>query len=241
VSPALANFLFEAANFLLLAAVLGWVLFKPVRRVLDEERAHHDKEEADQKRLRAEAESLASAARAAREAVDRETGARRADILAAARKEASRILEEARKREDAERRAFDQERRASQSAAAAALAEAVGRIAGESVARLLADLDGPSLDDALVHAACEKLRAMPGAALRSAFVEAAHPLDSAARSQLEAVLGTGFQERTVGELRAGVRVTTSAGQVDATAAAIARHAARAVALASAEPRGGPDG
>ncbi len=72
MSSALANFLFEAANFLLLAAALGWLLFKPVRRALDAERARHAREEDESKRLRAEAEVLAREARSAREAADRE-------------------------------------------------------------------------------------------------------------------------------------------------------------------------
>ena len=37
MSPTLANFIFETVNFLLLAAALGWVLYKPVRHALDAE------------------------------------------------------------------------------------------------------------------------------------------------------------------------------------------------------------
>ena len=39
MSPELTNFLFEAANVLTLAAVLGWLFFEPVRAQLDKERA----------------------------------------------------------------------------------------------------------------------------------------------------------------------------------------------------------
>lgn len=244
MSPTLANFLFEAANFLLLAAALGWILFKPVRRVLDEERERHTKEEEEQRRLRSEAEDLARDAREVREAVDRETAERRSEILAAAQKEAARIVEEARRTQAAERRTLEQELTTSRNAQAAALAETVGRIAGESVARLLEALEGPSLDVALVRAACAELRALPSSARDSALVESAHPLDAEARRLLGGALGDGFKERTVAELLAGVRVTTSAGQVDATALSLARHAAQAVTMAAAGPptaAGGTDG
>ena len=39
MSPTLTTFLFEAANFLVLAAVLGWLFFKPVRQALADHRA----------------------------------------------------------------------------------------------------------------------------------------------------------------------------------------------------------
>jgi F0F1-type ATP synthase membrane subunit b/b' len=245
VSPSLANFLFEAANFLLLAAALGWLLFKPVRRALDAERERHDREAEEERRLRGEAEAMAREAALAREAASREAVRRREEILAAANREAAQLLEEARRARSAERRALERELELAREAQAAALAGDLGRIAGESVARLLERLEGPPLDAALVRAACEELRALPPSVRRSALVEVARPLDEQARGLLKAALGGDFQERRVGELGAGVRVITSAGQVDATAASIARLASRAVAAAAAgvapEEKGGPDG
>jgi len=235
VSPALANFLFEAANFLLLAAVLGWLLFKPVRRALDAERARHTQEEEEAKKLRSEAESLAKEARAARESSAKELDEHRREVLAAAQREASRLLEDARKTQLAERRALEQELKTLRDAEATALAETVGRIAAESVRRLLETLNGPSLDLALVRAACAELEALPSEARRSALVEGARPLEAEARRLLEDVLGEGFRERIVDELGAGVRVTTLAGEVDATALSLARRASQAVSALGAEP------
>jgi F0F1-type ATP synthase membrane subunit b/b' len=241
VSPALADFLFEAANFLLLAAVLGWVLFKPVRNALDAERERHTAEAQEDERRRAEAQSLLAEARATREAADREAAEQRRRSLEAAREEAARLLEEARKTRADERRALEQEIATSRDEEALALADAVGRIAAGSVERLLDLLDGPALDTALVRAACAELDRLPRAARASALVESARPLDAEAKRLLEAALGAGFGERTVGGLHAGVRVTTSAGQVDASAAAIARRAARALSAAGATEQGDLDG
>ena len=47
VSPTLTTFLFEAANFLVLAAVLGWLFFKPVRQALVD---HREKFESDNRK-----------------------------------------------------------------------------------------------------------------------------------------------------------------------------------------------
>ncbi|HUB06711.1 MAG TPA: hypothetical protein VMB50_06910, partial [Myxococcales bacterium] len=57
------------------------------------------------------------------------------------------------------------------------------------------------------------------------------PLEPETTRLVAAALGREPEVRVVADLGAGVRVTTPAGQVDATAAAIARQAARAVSAA----------
>lgn len=238
MSPTTANFLFEATNFLLLAAALTWLLFKPVRRVLDEERARHLEAEKSAERARAEAEASLKEARAAREGAARDVEERRREIVAAAEKQAARILEETREAQAAARRGFEQELAASRRTEGAALAETVGRIAAEAVRRLLTSIDGPALDRALVGAAATELRTLPASARASAVVESARPLESETKRLLEDVLGASFETRTLAELGAGVRVTTSGGQVDASALSIARQAAAAVT--GARPRAGEE-
>lgn len=228
MSPTVANFVFEAANFLLLAATLGWLLFKPVRRALDAERERHAKEAEEGRRLRAEAETLAGQAKAEQEAAERGAAERRAEALAEARREADKLLEEARKARAQERQRLDDELRATRAAQAEALAGAVGRIAAETVRSLLVSLEGPALDAALVRAACSRLSELPVAARASAQVEVARPLDAEATDLLAGALGRVLEARVVPELGAGVRVTTAAGQIDATAAGLAREAAKIV-------------
>ena len=241
MAPWLATFLFEAVNVLLLAGVLGWFFFKPVRAGLEAERERHAKEETEAAEHRAQAEALAKEARAALEEGGRETERRRAEILAAAEQQAARAQEDASKTLDAERRALARELEASRQAQAAALAETVGRIGAASVRDLLQALDGPSLDLALVRGACQEVRTLPEAARRAATVESARPLDPEGRRLLQDALGAEFTERTVAELGAGVRVTTTAGQVDASALAIARRAARELAAAAGDEAGGGGG
>ncbi|HEX7785400.1 MAG TPA: hypothetical protein VF653_04195 [Methylomirabilota bacterium] len=239
--PWVATFLFETVNVLLLAGALGWLFFKPVRAGLEAERERRAKEESEAAEHRAQAEALAKEARAALEEGSRETERRRAGILAAAEQQAVRAREEASKALDGQRRAFARELEASREAQAAALAETIGRIAAASVRDLLQALDGPALDLALVRGACQEVRALPEAARRGAILESARPLDPEARQLLQDALGAELTERTVTELGAGVRITTATGQVDASALAIASHAARALAATAGDEAGGAGG
>lgn len=236
MSPALANFLFEAVNFSLLAAALAWVLFKPVRRALDAERERHAKEGDEARRLKGEAEALASETRAARETAERDQEAQRRELLAASHEQAARLLEEARAAAARERRTLAEELEADRRGQIAALTETLGRIAAESVRTMLAALEGPSLDGALVRAAAKEARAHPPAHPGAVTVDTARPLLPDDRRLLEQVLGGEFRERSVAELGAGVRITTGDGQIDASALALAREAARAVGAALGRER-----
>jgi len=229
VSVALTNFVFEAANFLLLAAGLGWVLFKPVRNALDAERAKRLADQEASDKLRAEAEVLAEKARTARRDVDRELDERREQVVSEAKKEAAAIVEDARAAQEAAKKSFENELETRRGTEVVALAESVGRVAAESVRQLMVTLAGPDLDLALVRAACTELAGIPAAARRSAQVESARALDDEARAALQAALGVPFAERVVASLGAGVRVITPAGQVDTSALAVARRAGQAVA------------
>jgi F0F1-type ATP synthase membrane subunit b/b' len=241
MSPAVANFLFEGANLLLLAAGLAWGFFAPVRRVLDEERDRQAKAEGELARARADAASLRNEAQAERESAGREIAARRAEVLEAAERDAAALLERSRGERSAERHALEQELEARREAEVAGLADDVARIAAVVVARLLASVEGPPLDSALARLACEKIRALPAEARRPAVVESARALEGPTRALLAGVLGDGFEVRVVSELGAGVRITTPAGQVDASAGSFAREAAEALRRAAGERRERADG
>ena len=247
MSPALATFLFQAANFLVLAAALGWFLFKPVRAALDAERDRHAQAEEQVVALRREAETRQREASEARGKLATEIEQQRAALLSAAESDAARIKEEARRVQVEQQRLLQRDSGAAQRARSAQLAETLGRIAAASVRRLLETLDGPSLDAALLRAAHKEIAALPVEARRAAVVESARPLEAPSREQLSSLLGEGFVERLAPDLGAGVRVTTPQGQVDASALALAREIAREVTEAANVPReleeerGGGDG
>jgi F-type H+-transporting ATPase subunit b len=228
VSPALANFLFEVANFLILAAILGRLLFKPVRNALAAERERVEKQKEEGQRLQKEADALKEKAQGVRAAAERDAEAKRQEILAGAKKEAEGLLEKARKIQREERDALDHELEARRQAETAALVDTVGTLAGDAVRALLSSLPTPSLDTALVEAACQSAGELPADSRKSATVESARALTKEQRDLLKKTLGDGFEERVVPELGAGVRLTTPAGQIDASVQSVARQAARAV-------------
>lgn len=248
VSSSLANFLFEAGNFLLLAAGLAWVLFKPVRRALDDERARRASADEESGEKRAQAETLLAEARAARDASEAEAGRLAREGTEAARADADRLRREAEVAQEQARRALSRELAVAREQQTAEVAEAVGALAAASLRRLLEEVDGPSLDLALARAAAralakgrsesERTRATVSAHER-ALVESARPLGDETRAVLRGALGADFDERTVAELGAGVRVTTTSGQIDASARALSREAARQLAGRLAAQSGTP--
>lgn len=231
MSPTLTTFLFEAANFLVLAAVLGWLFFQPVRQALSEYRAHldalaiaADEKEAAAEKLRAEAESR-------REAMQSELIQLRQETLEAARQEAERIVAEARERATRTKMAAEQYMTHLEEAQATALARAVAAAAGTVVGRLLSQLDAPDLNAGLLRAACDQLRTLD-LDTTPVIIEAAQPLGAEEQSQLGAALGraaAGATYRVVAELGGGVRVTTSRGMIDASVSGLAQFARQSLA------------
>ncbi|MEZ4370788.1 MAG: hypothetical protein R3B07_08180 [Polyangiaceae bacterium] len=227
MSPSLANFLFESANLLLLAAGLGWLLFKPVKRALDAESARHTAACQETQRALEQAKATEAEANELAKRLRAEAERREHDLLDMSRIEADKLLSAARAAIAQERRAFNAELKATQAASAVESAELVGRIAGEAVRNLMSTLDGPALDRALVSRAIVELEQLGEPARRAVSIEAARPLSRESKQALGAVLGA-VEERVVPELGAGVRVTTCAGRVDATASGCARQAAVAL-------------
>jgi F0F1-type ATP synthase membrane subunit b/b' len=220
-----------------LAAALGWLLFKPMRRAIDTEREQREREVAEASRLKQEAAALADEARAARDSAARDAETRHQAMLRTAQQQAKALVEAAHERERAERLAFERELSTKRQADAEALADTVGVVVAESVRQLLASLSGPDLDDALVRKACQELGTLPAEARAAAVVESARVLSPEATRLLHTTLGSGVEPRIVDELGAGVRITTPAGQIDATAVAVARRAARSVRALGSQDEG----
>jgi F-type H+-transporting ATPase subunit b len=240
LSPTTATFLFEVVNFLLLAGLLGYFLFKPVRQSLERKRAAAEKSVSDAAAKLAEAERLRDEAKKERAALDGELQQLRKDALARAEQEAGDILSQARKAVQKEREAAKQALSGLSDAELARLAEAVADAAGKSVAMLLSKLDETALDRELVRAACRELRSSPAESRGTVVVETARPLEGDARREVEAELGDEARNaefRVVPGLGAGIRITTRQGLVDASIGGLADYARRALgkALTEGEP------
>jgi F-type H+-transporting ATPase subunit b len=223
VSATLTTFVFEAANFLILAGVLSWLLFKPVRKALADQRARLQAEASEAGAKLAEAAKKQAEIDATWRKLQDELNQLRARELEAARQKADEILAAARAAAEREREML--RRRAGQLAddAAGRLSQAAAGAATAAVAELLAQIQGPDLDEALLGAACEQLRHLPAERLAPVKVESAGALSPKNRATLEAVLAGAAHEATfvVDEsLGSGVRIATASGLIDATAAGL---------------------
>ncbi|MEZ5417070.1 MAG: hypothetical protein R2708_06990 [Vicinamibacterales bacterium] len=231
MSPTLSTFVFELANFALLAALLGWLLFAPVRNALDARQARErERRQALDEREQATARARADI-EAARAAFDADCEQQRTARLAAAASEADAVVTRA--RETATREVARGQRMLAhvEQAQVEHLATAVGAAAHDAVARLLTSVQGPDLQQALVAAACRELRATRPKA-GAILVESAAPLADEPRAALaEAAGGSAvtMEFRELPALGAGLRVTTPHGLVDASAAGLAAHAERVLA------------
>jgi len=232
VPATLTTFLFEAANFVVLAAVLGWLFFEPVRRALTDRRAAF---EADAQRA---AETLAHA-ETVRQEIDTahanlyaELNELRTRELEAARQQAGQLLTNARTAAERERETRRREAARISDAQRNALAQVAAAAAAETVGRLLEQIGGPDLQSALIRSACQQLQALPQDTFAHVKIESAAPLSAEQREALKDALGpaaAGADFRTLAELGAGVRIATAKGLIDASVSGLARFAGQSLA------------
>ncbi|HTQ46794.1 MAG TPA: hypothetical protein VMI75_28765 [Polyangiaceae bacterium] len=230
MSAAVATFLFETVNFVLLAAALGWVFLKPMRRLVDRERA--DRAQAQdaiargREELERSREELASRLGAIQEEAERIRSGARAE----AEREAARILQVAHDQVAEERSRAELEAEGQRQNEIAALAQEVGKIAAKLVLDVFARA-GAEADVALARAAGSELATLARHEPHHVLVESARPLGEDVRRVLRSELGPAFdsaQTRVVPELVAGVRIASDEGLVDASARGLAASAERAL-------------
>jgi len=226
VSPAIATFLFESANFIVLATALGWLFFKPVRRALQTERERQLEATEEAKAKTLQAEQLLAEANEAKQRLNEQLEQQRKEELEQVRTQIAQQQAAAEKQQAARAAQADKELEAAHRARAKELATSVGQVAATAVRELLMQVSGPALDTALVRSACQQLSDGASSSTQ-ALVEHAQPLSEEAQRLLRTALGQ-YSARQVPELGAGVRIITDTGQVDATALSFARRAAQLV-------------
>lgn len=191
------TFLFEVLNFLVLAAVLHRLLYRPLRAAVDKRQAENEK-------ARSEAEAARKEADAARQQLAAklaETDRARTDVLRKAAEQAE--AETAKRLAAAEAAARAVRDRAGHDAAqlrqdALAAAEGeVGQLAVGLARRLLTQACDASLDRQLARHLADTIEAVTGderervrrdAAKAEVVVESAVPLDDAVRADLTAAV-----------------------------------------------------
>jgi F-type H+-transporting ATPase subunit b len=230
VSTAWVTFLFEAANFLLLAAVLGWLFFRPVRDALERRRADLESERRAAEEAHAQAEREARDARAKRAELEGSLEELRERVQREAEAERERLVEAARAQMQRERETLKEELVAQRRAQARSLARDAAFAAREIVVRLLGEVEGPDLEHALLRAACAELEGLRSSGpLAPVVVESARALETeaiATLAQAAGVAAADAAQRVDPDLVAGLRVLTARGLVDASAAGLAAQAER---------------
>jgi F0F1-type ATP synthase membrane subunit b/b' len=227
VSASVATFVFEVINFVFLAAALGWVFTKPMRKLLDTElKARADarrtlaEREAEVERVRGElSKRLAS--------MDEEIAQARERARTDAKTEAVRIVDAARAQANEERARVLRETEEQRRSEVEALAAELGRAAEKLVLDLFALGAGAEADLAFARAAGSKLSKLVAKGNGVLIVEYAHAPSEEVRVALKSSLGSALDHaevRIVPELVAGVRVLSDAGLVDASALGLARYA-----------------
>ena len=229
MNPTLTTFLFEVVNFLLLAGVLGWLLFRPVRDALEKRRSDLQQQADDALHDREEAAGLLEETRKRHSELDSELNQRRVEAREAAQREADAIVATAREQagrdiESARHRAAHVER-----SQAERLSEVIADSSTQTVRRLLEQINGPDLQQAFVREACREIEAFDGNSLAPVLIESAEELDDAQRQALLTSLGPAGESATfrlVPDLKAGLRVATNRGLVDISASGLSAFAGR---------------
>jgi F-type H+-transporting ATPase subunit b len=231
VSATWVTFLFEAANFLLLAALLGWLFFRPVRDALERRRSELEGEQRAASDARAEAARALQDARARRTELEDSLEELRGRVQREAENEREKFIEAARAQAQRERETLKEELVSLRRAQARSLARDAAFAAKEIVERLLEEMEGPDLEQTLLRAACrelEKLRSS-GRSLAPVVIESVRPLDNVALTALADAAGVAAADavhRVDPDLVAGLRVLTARGLIDSSAAGLAAQAER---------------
>jgi F-type H+-transporting ATPase subunit b len=224
VSAGWVTFAFEAANFLLLMALLAWLFFRPVREALERRRGEIEGEQRAAAAAHEEAERERAQLAAERAAREVELGAARERLAREAESEREALLEAGRTQLKRERERLDLELRAARRAQTRALARDAAFAAHAIVRRLLAELKGPELEETLLASACRDLEELGrGGRLAPIVIESAGPLVPAQEGRIAAAAGVesdAASTRIDPELVAGLRILTARGLVDATVAGI---------------------
>ncbi len=224
MSPTVTTFLFEAANFLVLAAALGWLFFKPVRQAI---RDYHEKFEADNRQAAeklAEAETMRQQIQQAHLDLQAELNERREVEVAAIQRQCDELLDAARAEAVKQR---EQSRLLASRIADSqrdTLADVVAGAAADAVGKLLQHIDGPDLQEALVGAACQQLASLTPHRLAPVKVESSTPLSPEQTAALKTALGPDGETaefHIVDGIGSGVRISTASGLIDTSTGGLA--------------------
>ena len=227
MSPTLTTFLFEAANFLVLAGALAWLFFRPVREALERRREEQQKQADDAAAKLVEADRMQLEIEQKLLDLDQELEEQRNHSRMVAEQQATQLLHKARVSVRQELEAAKHQLAQLERSQREHLARVIAETAGASIDRLLRQLDQPEFDHVLTAAACREISSFDANSLASVRIESAHPLDGADRDALLATLGSAADSAEFHlneDLGMGLRVSTNQGLIDISAAGLSKFA-----------------
>lgn len=227
MSPTLTTFLFESANFLVLAFVLGWLFFKPVRQALVDRRAAFEAESEEAANKLTVANRRQQEIEAAHANLQSELDELRSQELEAAKQQAEQILSAARTAAEREREMSRRQAARMSDTQRDRLAEVVASATAETVGRFIDQIGGPELQSALIASACEQLGTLPLDGIAPVTIESGQPLATEQKVRINNALGpaaSGADFRTTNGLGAGIRIATRKGLIDASVSGLTQFA-----------------
>jgi F0F1-type ATP synthase membrane subunit b/b' len=221
----LITFLYELANFVVFALLLGWIFVKPIRRLLDEQAAKDALLQKTAEQHLVEATQLRQQLLDDRQAFNQEMEHQRQAMLVETKQDAAKLLADANQRIVSQREHFSRETYQLQQNQLTALAGIVASSAQRAVENLLKQIDGPPLEQALVDSACQQLKQNCVAGDDKMTVESAGELDGPIKDKIAAAVGRqpangAIQYRVDQDLVGGIRIKTEGGVIDNTIAAL---------------------
>ncbi len=225
----LITFLYELANFVVFAVLLGWIFVKPIRKLLDEKAAQ------DAKLAQTAQQHLAEAAQLRQELIDdrqklnKELEQQRQTMLAETRQEADDLLKKANQSISLQREHLTRETLQLQQQQLTDLARVLASSSMEAVQSLLTQINGPSLKNAFIESACQQLSQAPPTAEEKMTVNSADELDGTAREKIATAAGIDepngrIEYRVDPDLRGGLRIKSSRGVIDNSIVALSAFA-----------------
>jgi len=241
MSTSWATFAFEAANFLLLVALLGYFFFRPVRALIEERRAALEGERREASDALRQVELERKQLLAERSSQQAELHDLREQRLRAAEDEKTAMLASARAQLEREREQLDLELGAARRAQLGAQARDGAFAARWIVGRLLELLNRPGLERELASSACRELARLHALGeLGHVVLESAAPPSDELLSRVASAAGAepeAIVTRVDPELIGGIRILCSRGLVDTTIAGLSARAEQLLAeRLDAEPR-----
>jgi F0F1-type ATP synthase membrane subunit b/b' len=229
----LTTFLYELANFVVFALLLGWIFIKPIRRLLDEQAAKDAKLEQTAQQHLADAEKLRQQLLAERQQFNQEMEHQRDAMLSETRQETAKLLQQANQSITAQRERLTREALHIQQQQITSLAGIVARSSQQAVERLLKQINGPPLAGALIESACRQLQQTQLNAAEKITVESADELDKVARQKIAIAAGSPATNDTIEyrldeSLVGGVRIKTDQGIIDHSIVALSAFAERSI-------------